>query len=208
MRLTKKDMEIRRDRMIQVAYKLFSEYGIEGTSLERVAKEAGASPKSIFRYFENKAQLVEQTQIILWEEIVNCVTTDNQPALSKATNGLEEMEVLLLGFENLYKNHKDYLLFSNDYQSYLMRKHKKLSQEHLERMLSDVRPIFLHALERGQQDGSISNHRPASEQFLLIWGIMRTYVDQLVIHSQLYEGENIWTVMFPELIVEMLNILK
>lgn len=208
MRITEKEMEIRRDHMIHVAYKLFNEHGIDGVSLEKIAAAAGVSLKSIYRYFNNKAQLVEQTKVILWKEIVNCITTGNQKACVESENGLEELKVILFGFEILYKNHSDYILFYYDYHSYMIRKHIKLSEVQFEQILADVRPVFLHALIRGQTDGSISNKDAPAEQFLLMWGVMRYYVECLVMHSRLYEGENPWIAMFPKLVGNVLKLIK
>lgn len=208
MRITEEEMEIRRDRMIHVAYRLFNEHGIDGVSLEKIAMAAGVSPKSIFRYFKNKTQLVEQTQVILWKEIVDCITSGNKNARLKASNGFEELEILLWGFETLYKNHSDYIMFFYDYQSYLIRKRLKLSEVHLERILTDIRPIFLHALKRGQEDGSILTEESPTEQFLLMWGVMRYYVECLVIHFQLYDGENPWVVRFPKLMENVLKMVR
>lgn len=208
MRITEVEMEIRRDRMIHVAYQLFNEHGIDAVSLEKIAVKAGVSLKSVSRYFNNKAQLVEQTQAILWKEIVDCVTSGNQNARLKAETGLEELEILLWGFETLYKNHSDYILFYYDYQSYLIRKRIKLPESHIDRILTGVRPVFLHALERGQTDGSIATEESPIEQFLLIWGVVRCYVDRLVVHSQLYAGENPWVGMFPKLMKKVLKMVK
>lgn len=208
MRITEEEMEIRRVRMIHVAYQLFNQHGIDGVSLEKIAIEAEVSPKSIFRYFKNKAQLVEETQVILWKEIVNCITSENQNTRLKAENGLEELEIILWGFETLYKNHSDYILFFYDYQSYLFRKHIQLSEVHLERILTDIRPVFLHALERGQKDFSIVTEESPTEQFLLIWAVVRSYLEYLVIYSQIYVGENPWIVMFPKLMEKVLKMFK
>lgn len=208
MRITEKEMEVRRDRIIHAAYQLFNEHGIDGVSLEKIATEAEVSAKTIFRYFKSKAHLVEQTHVILWKEIVDCITTDNQDARLKAANGLEELEIILWGFETLYKNHSDYIMFSYDYQSYLIRKHNKLSEAHRDRILTGVQPIFLHALERGQADGSIVTEDSPTEQFLLMWAIVRYYVERLVIHCKLYEGENPWIMVFPKLMQKVLKMVK
>lgn len=208
MRITSEEMELRRDRMIRVAYNLFNECGIEGVSLEKIAKTAGVSSKTFYRYFGNKTQLIEQTQRIVWKEIVNCISSGIQLPLSKAANGLEEVRIILKGFEILYRDHWDYILFAYEFKSYFIRKRIRLPGDHYENMLSDVRAIFFHALERGLQDGSISINRPVSEVFLLKWGILRQYVEQMVIHSQLYEGENPWELMFPGLVDKIMESLK
>lgn len=209
MRITSEEMELRRDRIIRVAYNLINKYGMEGVSLEKIAKAAGVSPKTIFRYFNSKIQLIEETQRIVWKEIVDSITARNQPALSEAVNGVEEVRILLKGFENLYKEHSDYILFAYEFKSYYLRIRNKLPNDHYENMLSDIRPLFIGALERGRKDGSIQLSQPVSDVFLLNWGIMRQYVEQMVIHSKLYEGDNPWIDLFPNIMNKIIeNIAK
>lgn len=209
MRITSEEMELRRNRIIRVAYNLINKYGMEGVSLEKIAKVAGVSPKTIFRYFNNKIQLIEETQRIVWKEIVDSIMASNQPAFSEAVNGVEEVRILLKGFENLYKEHSDYILFAYEFKSYYLRIRNKLPNDHYENMLSDIRPLFIGALERGKKDGSIQLSQPVSDVFMLNWGIMRQYVEQMVIHSKLYEGDNPWIDLFPNIMNKIIeNIAK
>lgn len=208
MRITEEAMNARREQMIRVAYRLFKECGIDAVSQERIAAETGVSLKTVSRYFNSKAQLVEQTQTILWKEIVNCIIAGNQDARFKAADGLEELEMILWGFATLYQDHSDYVLFYYDYQSYLIRNRIQLTDAQFARILADVRPFFLHALERGQKDGSITADDSPEEQFLLMWAIVRYYVEHLVIYDQLYTGENPWKVRFPKLLKKVLKIVK
>lgn len=209
MRITSEEMELRRNRIIRVAYNLINKYGMEGVSLEKIAKVAGVSPKTIFRYFNSKIQLIEETQRIVWKEIVDSIMASNQPAFSEAVNGVEEVRILLKGFENLYKEHSDYILFAYEFKSYYLRIRNKLPNDHYENMLSDIRPLFIGALERGRKDGSIQLSQPVSDVFLLNWGIMRQYVEQMVIHSKLYEGDNPWIDLFPNIMNKIIeNIAK
>lgn len=205
MRITSEEMELRRNRIIRVAYNLINKYGMEGVSLEKIAKVAGVSSKTIFRYFNNKIQLIEETQRIVWKEIVDSIMASNQPAFSEAVNGVEEVRILLKGFENLYKEHSDYILFAYEFKSYYLRIRNKLPNDHYENMLSDIRPLFIGALERGKKDGSIQLSQPVSDVFMLNWGIMRQYVEQMVIHSKLYEGDNPWIDLFPNIMNKIIE---
>jgi len=47
----------RREQILQVAIKLFSQYGFSGTTTKRIAQEAGVSEAMVFRHFATKVEL-------------------------------------------------------------------------------------------------------------------------------------------------------
>lgn len=207
MRITEAEQQQRRERMLYAAYDLFCEHGIDSVSMEKIALKAQVSPNSLFRYFNGKTQLLEQTQRILWQNLVQRIQEDNCEALKhlEAKTGLDEMRVLLYGFNNLYQNHSKYILFAYDYKAYLIRKHIQLSQSFYELTLQPVRGIFLPALMRGHADGSITTAQPPEEQFLVLWGVMRHLVEQMLVHTHIYEGPSPWDRLFPLVVKTILE---
>jgi AcrR family transcriptional regulator len=47
----------KRDRILSVAIKEFADNGFENTSIQQIAKKAGISVGSVYKYFENKETL-------------------------------------------------------------------------------------------------------------------------------------------------------
>jgi TetR/AcrR family transcriptional repressor of mexJK operon len=47
------------DRLLDAALVLFSEHGFSGTSMDQIAKNAGASTKTLYSRFNNKAEVLE-----------------------------------------------------------------------------------------------------------------------------------------------------
>lgn len=47
----------RRDQILHVAIKLFSQYGFRGTTTKKIAEEAGISEAMVFRHFSTKSEL-------------------------------------------------------------------------------------------------------------------------------------------------------
>lgn len=200
MRITVKEQEMRKNRMIHVAYDLFCERGIDGTTLAEISKAAGVSPKSIFRYFENKAELLQHTQIILWEEIVAYILTSSKTQIDAAQSGLAKIEILLANFKTLYENHSRYLVFSCDYKLFLVRNNIKLSQHTYDKIMKPVVEIFTEALEQGREDGSITKDHTISTQFFTMWGVMRGYAEGIAIYDLMYGGNNPWKGQFELLL--------
>lgn len=59
--------ELKKDKIRTVAFKLFSMYGIEKTTINEIAHQAGVSPASIYNYFGSKEGLIKDTVINLLE---------------------------------------------------------------------------------------------------------------------------------------------
>lgn len=192
MRVTEQGLAERKNRLLHVAYDLFCEHGIDAVTLSQISKKSAISLNSIYSYFESKATLVRHTQKILWEEILNHILLESQERLASAKNGLEEIEILLYNFKSFYEQHSSYLLFSHDYNLFLVRHHLTLSQEIYKDIHSPVRKAFTAALERGQTDGSISSRKPPETQFFVVWGIMRSFVEHVAVFDKMFEGENPW----------------
>ena len=47
------------ERMVRAAYKCFERYGIERTSIEEIAREAGVTRPTVYRYFPSKIHIVD-----------------------------------------------------------------------------------------------------------------------------------------------------
>ena len=47
------------ERIVRAAYKCFERNGIEGTSIEDIAREAGVTRPTVYRYFRGKIQIVD-----------------------------------------------------------------------------------------------------------------------------------------------------
>lgn len=208
MRVTEQDLAERKKRLLHVAYDLFCEHGIDAVTLSQISKKSAISLNSIYCYFESKATLVRHTQKILWEEILNHILLESRERLAAAQNGLEEIEILLFNFKSFYEQHSRYLLFSHDYNSYLVRHHIMLSRAFYREIHLPVIQTFTSALERGQADGSITTSESAESQFLVVWGIMRSFVEHVVVLDAMCEGDNPWKGHFDLVLKSVLMGLK
>ncbi|MGF1758014.1 TetR/AcrR family transcriptional regulator [Photobacterium sagamiensis] len=62
-------MSDKKERILRATEKLLAEYGFHGLSMQMVAKEAGVAAGTIYRYFEDKDDLLYQ----LHDHILGCV---------------------------------------------------------------------------------------------------------------------------------------
>lgn len=208
MRVSEQELAERKSRLLHVAYDLFCEHGIDAVTLSQISKKSAISLNSIYCYFESKATLVRHTQKILWDEIINHILFESRERLASAQNGLEEIEILLFNFKSFYEQHSSYLLFSHDYNLYLVRNHIMLSKEFYREIHLPVYEAFTAALERGQADGSITASESAETQFFVVWGIMRSFVEHMVVYDKMCEGDNPWKEHFDLVLKSVLLGLK
>ncbi|MEG0017720.1 MAG: helix-turn-helix domain-containing protein [Hydrogenoanaerobacterium sp.] len=208
MRITESEQEKRRNTMIHTAYDLFYEYGIDGVSMSQLAQASNLSRNSIFRYFKTKAELVQCTQIILWQEMISCILTNNQSQLKNSKNGLEQVKHLLFSFKDLYKNHSKYLLFAVDYKLFLVRNNIVLSENQSHTLMVPIVEAFCSALEKGHNDGSINNLDSTEAQFFLAWSLLRSFVTEIVIYDKTHSGINPWERQFEFILCKILNMLE
>lgn len=208
MRVTEQALAERKNRLLHVAYDLFCEYGIDAVTVSQISKKSQISMNSIYSYFGSKATLVRHAQKILWEEILNHILFESRERLMSAKNGLEEIEILLSNFKNFYEHHGSYLLFSHDFNLFLVRNHITLSREFYIEIHRPVYDAFTAALQRGQADGSITTNETAEEQFYVAWGIMRSFVEHIVVYDKMCEGNNPWKEHFDLVIKYVLLGLK
>jgi AcrR family transcriptional regulator len=69
----------RRPGLLSAARQLFFEHGYAGTTMERVAREAGFSKRTIYLYFKNKDELflsVGEEGLVLLRERIESIPTD------------------------------------------------------------------------------------------------------------------------------------
>lgn len=80
--MDKQELEI-----IGGAFALFNKYGIRSVTMDDVAREMGISKKTIYKYFENKADLVHKCVISIFETIDSHV----QRIHAETQNAIDEL---------------------------------------------------------------------------------------------------------------------
>lgn len=208
MRLTEQALEQRKEKIIHTAYEMFCELGIDGVNLAEIAKKANVGASAIYRYFDNKTNLLWHTQKILWNEVVNQINVDGHEQLLSAQNGFEEISILLYRFKVLYTRHSSYLLFGNDYKMYLIRNNCTLPKWKHDQLLEPVFTIFQTALRRGYADGSIRREESMENQFFTVWGVMYGFAERIAVYSKMYGESEHWDRQFDLVYRNTIKCLK
>ncbi|SDB86562.1 TetR/AcrR family transcriptional regulator [Williamwhitmania taraxaci] len=81
-------MEEKKEYYLIEIGKLFLKYGVSGITMEEIATRIGISKKTIYNYFENKAEIVE---LIIQQRFKN----DNEAMWETITQGKNAIEILV-----------------------------------------------------------------------------------------------------------------
>ena len=147
-----------RNRVLETALEMFIEKGIEQVKIKDVAKNAGLTERSIFRYFPTKSDLVLETAITFWEKATSGTKEFN---FDKAFSGLEGqplIEAVLKTYAKVFLSKKDALIFIEEAEIYLYR--KNMLNQFTNKPISSYREGALplaHALSLEVQSGRLKN---------------------------------------------------
>ena len=102
---------IRKNRILNSAFDLFAEKGIDTIAMTDIAKKAEIGVASLYRYYETKEEIAIRTSIWAWEKqkllIETILYKDNFDNL----NGYNQLEKICSMFEYLYKNETPFLRY-------------------------------------------------------------------------------------------------
>lgn len=151
-----KQAESRRQEICEAALQQFVENGIDNTRMEDVAKYAEVGPATVYRYFENKQNLVAECAAGFWSRQVEQMQPQLDAIRASGKSGYEQVEALLKMAGGLYRTNPVWLRFLEQFDNYVVR--EKIPKDKLtayERGIFQTQDIMLDAIWAGQSDGSI-----------------------------------------------------
>lgn len=193
MKITEQEKQERKERIVQTAFHLFCEKGIEKVTITEIAEAAQVGETTIYRYFKSKVLLVLSTLSILWKKIGESL----EEAAEQTENynqmcGYDQIQIRIEGCKNLYIKNADYVLFSYEAKLYLQRNNIELTKEQYDSLMTAIKDPCIKALEKGKADQSIPVNLDSEDLFYVIWGIIRGYVVKIVIYESLCQGGGPW----------------
>lgn len=166
----------RRQLILDTAYKMFLDNGVAGTPMNDIARECKITRRTIYNYFDSKAELL----VYLNDELLNKINDNFQMHYDSNKSGLENFQHLLdLIFENHYIYAQE-ILFLTEVRIYLS--HLEYDLENDEKNLQFNRSFiseFEDIIYNGIEDGSISEKKYdiyalSKMLFLSIYGFLNT----------------------------------
>lgn len=147
-----------KDNIISTAFKLFSENGIHNVALVEIAKQSKIGVATIYRYFGNKKNIINECANDIWSQINKLVQEKISSSTFSELTGIEKTQELLTMFCDLYKNNKQYLKFISEYDAYIAQ--EVLSEEEATKYNENFlvfHRIGLEIFKEGIQDNTIKD---------------------------------------------------
>ncbi|RED45200.1 TetR family transcriptional regulator [Winogradskyella eximia] len=148
----------KRNALVKATIELVNNNGFHATPMSKIAKMANVSPATIYLYFENKQDLVNQTYIDVKAEYTNYAFADFNPNMP-----IEE------GFEMIWKRIADFKLKECEHAMFLAQcdNTPMIDEESRQEGIKHLQPL-LDLWERGKKEGVI---KPLSDYILYAYAI-------------------------------------
>ena len=97
----------------EAVIKLILQQGFHGTSISKIAKEAGVSPATVYIYYENKEAMLQDIYLEYSEQIFDYLFSK----LNNNMNGQEFIEILAKGYYTYIKQYGEIFHFVDQFSS-------------------------------------------------------------------------------------------
>lgn len=163
----------KQQHIMEVAFQLFAERGIEQVAMPEVAEASGVARATLYRYFATKLDLVVAVGTWKWTDYVEARNATLPTSELKRMSGAQYLKFYLDAFIDLYRNHSDILRFNYDFNSYL--RHEEGTAEQRQSyidMAAELSAAFHEVYERGAADGTIDTEMSEESMFSSSFHIM------------------------------------
>lgn len=146
------------NKVVHVALASFVKYGIDGSKVSEIGRIARLTERSVFRYFDTKSDLVLAAAMLFWDKVKTLVLKNMDEIENSNKTGLEEIEIILRKYTDIYFTHYKQFIFVHEAESYLYRSGKDLLIKNhvLSPFATSEDPVAL-AIKKGIKDGSVNS---------------------------------------------------
>lgn len=161
------ELRARNVRLVtEKALKCFIENGIERTKISDIARAAGLTERSVFRYFAEKSDIVTAAAFLYWERAKAFTEARLEEMRHDGMTGIEEINVVLNGYAQLLLADPSGIRFSLDAEVmlYSAGKNHEVVNRPPERFEGSNGPMAA-AIRRGLADGTVDKNANIKELY-------------------------------------------
>ena len=180
--IREKKKAITRKTIMEEGFKLYAERGIEVVTLPEVADASIVGRATIFRYFNNKFELVVAIATYKWEEYIKAYRKTVGEADIRKMTGAEYLAFYLNSFLDLYRNHADMLRFNYNFNIFVRNEKGRPEQiQSYMHVVDELGKEFHDLYARGLKDGTLNKEIPEEEMFSSTFHIMLAAVTRYAV---------------------------
>lgn len=137
--------ETRRDAIVRSAVETFARYGFRGSTIKRLARDAGISEALVYRYFSSKEDL--------FEAVLDYLVRQAEPVTPENAETLDDrrfLQKLAEGIYAHYSNHPEEVRIL----LYAALQGHSLSKRYYERQVRIYYDVIVERIRKGQKEGT------------------------------------------------------
>ena len=157
--------ERNKNLVTEKALEFFIKNGIDNTKIKDIAKSAGLTERSAYRYCETKTDLVQAAAYLFWNNTLEEIRGRVEASRISELSGIEQIRALLYRYSNMYFENRQGVLFTLEAEMYLYSAGRsKTLNRPPEKFDISTSPLVI-AIKRGLEDGSVSPDVDAKELY-------------------------------------------
>lgn len=154
-----------KERVVEAALKCFSVNGIENTKVSDIAKQGGITERSVYRYFNTKADLVLEAALLFWAQSVEKSKKVYARTQHESLPGTEQIRLVLKAYADQYFVARKELLFIQEAEAYLSRNNMiHLIRNDLPSDFYKGTTPLAKAILKGMKDGTVKCSEERAER--------------------------------------------
>lgn len=179
-------MEHKRRAILKSACCLFTQNGIEATSMEDISIHAGIGSATLYRYFPTKQLLVCACALSYWQKLRDQYLPLFEAPAYRQSSGLSQLAEILNLFPVLYEEHRGFLGFLMDFDCFLKSSSTPAALlADYEGIIFSLKDIAVSAILRGKADGTIRCDASAEEIYFTAFHCMLSTTQKLALQGNL-----------------------
>lgn len=145
-----------RQNIIETAFRVFAQRGIEAVSLPEIGRQSGLSRASVYRYFSSKQELAVAVSAWSWGNYLQQLRARTPEDSLRELTAAEHLDWYLDLFLDLYRNHRDLLRFNQFFNVfyYDVAFNEEQIKPYMD-LIQTIRDSFHAIYSKAEADGSL-----------------------------------------------------
>ncbi|MGM9528297.1 MAG: TetR/AcrR family transcriptional regulator [Oscillospiraceae bacterium] len=166
---------------VEKALELFLEKGIEQTTTKDIALATGLTERSIYRYFETRADLILAAAFLFWEKVSEQAEQVVREQGFYGMTGIEQIRIMLRFYSSMVLEYPDYVRFILQAEAALFNAGVTVElRSRPPGRFDDNNSPLVRAIQAGLADGSVSSSVDVKELYYntydAILGVMQRQI--------------------------------
>lgn len=154
--------------ILEKSGEVFLKYGFKTATMDDIANELGISKKTIYKYFKNKEQLVDESVLLFHNNIHNSILC----ICNKGYNAIEENFEVKIMFKDIFKNLNESPVFQ--LQKYYPKTYAKIMSSEFDMFKDCISENIKKGIKEGLYRNNINESVISRFYFSLVFSVYDT----------------------------------